>query len=176
MTVEGTNCDGNQADFDLYEDDGFGGLFDDYVNPLFIINPSAAFINGKAEALWYAAYISDGPGGIFDPPEYYFNAKLDSNPSTLLRSQSPGDNGLLSVMQNQPPTQPTPFLVAPNGGEVYDQSAVITWNPADDPEDDSIVYSLYYSDDSGATWSRITDDYGHINLIGGKSSLTVGFR
>lgn len=153
MTVEGTNCDGKQINFDLYEDDGFGGWFDDYVNPMFNLNPTAGFINGKAEASWYAIYMPDGMFG--GSPEYYFNAKLSDAPSTLLRSQGPGEYGLLSVKLNLPPTQPTPFLIAPNGTAVYNQSAVIRWNTAVDPENDAIEYSLYYSDDSGATWHYI---------------------
>jgi hypothetical protein len=169
MDLESTGCDGSQVNFDIYENDW---LIDDLS-----FHKSSTITSNKIELVWYAVYAPDGFEGVGGFPEYYFRASLASNPLTLMDSQGPSADGLLTVSPNQMPSQPTPFLITPNRGELYDNAAIVTWNPAIDPENDSILYSLYYSDDSGATWKAtpIVENYGHTNLIGGKSSLTIGF-
>ena len=173
MTVEGTNCaDGEQVNFNIWEDDL---IFSEDISDQFFVNPTAVFNGGTAAASWYAIFVPDGPGGLFDPPEFYFNAELASDPSVSLRSQGPAADGLIDVWPNSIVSKPVPFLIKPNGGEVYDQSASILWNAAVDPEDDAVVYSLYYSEDSGQTWNLITGNYGYINSAGGQSSFTFSF-
>lgn len=173
MTVEGTNCDGKEIMFNIYEDDLIN---DEDTSDEFVVKPKAVFDSGKAEAGWYAIYTPDGPGGLFDPPEYYFNAQLSEDSAVSIRSQGPGSNGLLKVWPNQRPYNETPFLIKPNGGEVYNESALVTWNPAIDPENDTIIYSLYYSNTSGNTWhGPIVQDYGFINTIEGEENLQLSF-
>ena len=173
MTVEGTNCaDGEQVNFNIWEDDL---IISEDISDQFFVNPTAVFNGGTAAASWYAIFVPDGPGGLFDPPEFYFNAELASDPSVSLRSQGPAADGLIDVWPNSIVSKPVPFLIKPNGGEVYDQSASILWNAAVDPEDDAVVYSLYYSEDSGQTWNLISGNYGYINSAGGQSSFTFSF-
>lgn len=79
------NCTGKQISFDIFESSPVlqGG------DRPSATKPQTITINGNTgSSTWGAEYIPDGPAGIFDPPEYYFNAKIVGG-TALLRSANP---------------------------------------------------------------------------------------
>lgn len=73
------NCLSETVSFEVREDDGLLG-FDPILN-----QPSNATFNtnGSLSTSWVAEYQPDGFGGLNDPPEYYFNATLLSDNTTI---------------------------------------------------------------------------------------------
>jgi parallel beta-helix repeat protein len=51
-----------------------------------------------------------------------------------------------------------PIILYPNGGETLNETVVIQWTAAVDSHSHTMVYSLYYSRDSGLTWRIIVSD------------------
>jgi len=159
-------CEGESVTFDIWEDDNtllmdwFGDLVNDDV--VEDIGLTASFdSNNVASVQWPARYVthdaSYSPTEI-GQPEYFFIA---ASANTVVPSSN-----LLIVTGNLPPQAPEPFLIEPNGGEVYDKSAVVKWEPASDPDDDALEYKLEYgiSTESGdILWSSqpITQNYGY---------------
>jgi hypothetical protein len=45
-------------------------------------------------------------------------------------------------------------VLSPNGGEVFTDTAVVSWS-ADDADQDPLTYVLQYSADDGATWQAV---------------------
>jgi len=172
LTVEATDCDDQEVYFNIFEDDVPFDILDDYTNDEFVVNPRAFFVAGKAEVTWNAIYLNDWP---VNPPEYYFDAELVLDSDVDMRSQGPSADGLLIVTGNEPPIPVDPFLIEPDGGELYDESAIVRWNPGLDPEEDPILYTLYYSADSGINWNLMKDDYGLILDIGAKRTISLNF-
>ena len=82
LTVEGTDCDGEEIDlFVIWEADLIG---DDSVNN----NPaSIEFSDGQAISTWTVEYQDD----FFGNPEYYFISNLKSDPSVKIDSRNYGD-------------------------------------------------------------------------------------
>lgn len=161
-------CEGQTVEFDIWEDDTpsildwFGDLLDDDVVQDYVgaSRLSATFSGNIAIAEWTALYKTTDPRGVWTEtgqPEYYFKAK-----STYTEVSS--DN-ILTVTGNLPPTAPSEFLIKPNGGEIYDQSAIVEWNPASDPDDGALVYRIEYSDDSGNAWNTLEERYGHDDAV-----------
>ncbi|MBI2107175.1 hypothetical protein HYT57_04265 [Candidatus Woesearchaeota archaeon] len=74
LTVEGRNCDGKIASFEVKEENVFG-TSDARNNP-----PSTEFYNGKAVVSWFTEWVEDG--WLEDDPEYLFIAKVDSKTIT----------------------------------------------------------------------------------------------
>ncbi len=85
LTVVGTSsCAGQAVNFTIWEDDFFPGD-DDSV----LINPANAVFSGSlVSTTWIAEWQGEGIPEV-DPPEYYFNAVLVSNPSTNIQSSAP---------------------------------------------------------------------------------------
>lgn len=71
LNVVGTNCDGKNVSFDVWEDDAFDELMDS--NP-----PADVTFNGTtATGTWIAEWIDDG--AFQGDPEYYFIASVAGN-------------------------------------------------------------------------------------------------
>jgi hypothetical protein len=85
LTVNATgSCSGQQVSFVVSQDNGLLTPGTVSTNP-----PNATFNgSGVAQSSWVAEYQQDGPGGLFDPPEYYFVATVISNNSNM-RSGNP---------------------------------------------------------------------------------------
>jgi hypothetical protein len=83
LTVTGTgSCAGKSVTFQVLEDDGILGT-----DPARNQPPTVKFdANGKANTSWLAEFQADGFNGINNPPEYYFNATVDS---TTVKSADP---------------------------------------------------------------------------------------
>jgi hypothetical protein len=83
LTVNGTgSCSGKQVSFVISQDNGILTAGTVTTNP-----PVATFNSSNiATSTWVSEYQQDGPGGLFDPPEYYFVATLSSTGATLLSS------------------------------------------------------------------------------------------
>lgn len=95
LTIEGGNCSGDEVEFEVFEDDLFGGD-DSPINQPDI----SVFYGDTAQTTWVAEYQPDGFNGINDPPEYYFTVKVVSNPTETIQSSDP----LLNVYP--PPISP----------------------------------------------------------------------
>jgi hypothetical protein len=52
---------------------------------------------------------------------------------------------------------PTVTVLTPNGGEVFTDTAVVSWSAAD-ADQDPLIYVLQYSADNGATWQAVGVD------------------
>lgn len=76
LTVSGTGgCAGKSVAFTVLEDDGVLGT-----DPVRNTPPSVKFdANNKANTSWLAEFQVDGFNGIGNPPEYFFNATVDSS-------------------------------------------------------------------------------------------------
>ena len=83
LSVTGSNCDGQQINFDINEDDLIG---DDAVS---IPPQSVLFSNGTAVTTWTAEYQTDW----WKNPEFYFDASLASDSNKTINS------GLLHVSE-----------------------------------------------------------------------------
>lgn len=89
LTVQGTNCDGEEVVFEVFEDDSgilefpFGGA-DDPVS----VNPVNAFFSGGSVITTWTTEWQNDCGGICNPPEYYFNAELVSDSGINIQSAS----------------------------------------------------------------------------------------
>jgi hypothetical protein len=57
---------------------------------------------------------------------------------------------------NDPPSNPT--ITYPKGGEIIDQSITVLWNPASDPDGDSLYYQVALYD--GQKWTYYNTGYG----------------
>ena len=76
LIIEGTNCDGEEIEFEIREDD-FGTS--DYVT-----NPSNIIYNSPNNyGIWIADYTDDAGFGQLPPPEYYFIATVISNGNSI---------------------------------------------------------------------------------------------
>jgi hypothetical protein len=95
LSVTGTNCEGQTANFLVWENDWdiseTIAFPDDFVN----INPNNAVFNssGVATTLWTAEWQDDGLLGLSGDPEYYFDVFAGADYSM--------SNGLLSVTPTQ---------------------------------------------------------------------------
>jgi len=82
----------------------------------------------------------------------------DSDSGIILQTSKPIDSftGSLSA-QNESISAGTPavFVIHPNGGESWRGAQTITWT-AIDPQNDSLIYIVYYSPNEGNTWIQIT--------------------
>ncbi len=89
LTVTGTGgCVGKSVAFTVLEDDGVLGT-----DPVTNQPPTVKFdANNKANTSWLAEFQVDGFNGVGNPPEYFFNATVDSS---TVKSADP----LLSVTQ-----------------------------------------------------------------------------
>ena len=74
LTVEGTNCDGEELTFEVWED-ATGEILDGGDDPASVNPASTTFSGGIATTTWTAERENDC-GGLCNPPEYYFNASL----------------------------------------------------------------------------------------------------
>jgi hypothetical protein len=79
---------------------------------------------------------------------------------------------VLSVTYNTAPGTPT--ITAPNGGEIYNASATITWSAPTDAEGDTLTYNLEYSPDNGGNWYSIATGVGGTSYNWSTSALTAG--
>src|SRR3989344_3835553 len=95
LIVNGNNCNGQLIDFVVKESDTLNPDDNVLLNPLSVI-----FNNNVATSTWTAEWQEDC-GGVCNPPEYYFVAKLNNNPSVLLESVT--DLVVNQVGTNQPP-------------------------------------------------------------------------
>ena len=85
LAVTGSDCEGQDVSFDVFEDDGGFGADDP---ALFNPNPGK-FVGGVANSVWTVEAQCDGDLlGIctLGKPEYYFIAKLVSDPSKTVKS------------------------------------------------------------------------------------------
>lgn len=83
LIVNGTGCEGQTLNWTIFEDDGIFGT--DSVS----INPSPVmFSSGQAIGSWIAEWQSDWP---FNPPEYYFSARVVSNNELIESSKLDAD-------------------------------------------------------------------------------------
>ncbi|NOX62230.1 MAG: hypothetical protein GXP42_09850, partial [Chloroflexi bacterium] len=55
------------------------------------------------------------------------------------------------------PHPPTVTLLAPNGGEILDDSVILQWQ-GEDADGDPLTYALQYSADGGQTWTTVALD------------------
>ncbi|MBD3312875.1 DUF4215 domain-containing protein, partial [Candidatus Woesearchaeota archaeon] len=182
LTLEGEACQDYEAYFDIWEDDTLSG--DDGMSQ-FAERPKANFNDGRAVAEWPAVYTPDcamfSDWGVLeaacDPPEYYFEASVLTSAGFTdpFRSQGGLLDGLLEVYPNQVPEASIPFLINPVDSGNYNQSIMVNWSPAVDPENDSVSYSLYYSNNSGGNWYLMESDYGIIDTINESRNFSVGF-
>jgi sugar lactone lactonase YvrE len=89
-------------------------------------------------------------GAVASPPARFIqyriklNATGDAQPS--VREVSIG-----YLPRNQPPRV---AFQLPSGGERWARSQTVRWN-ATDPDNDTLTYNLFYSDDAGATWKPL---------------------
>jgi hypothetical protein len=76
LTVIGTgSCAGKSVAFSVLEDDGVLGT-----DPVRNAPPTVKFdSNNKANTSWLAEFQVDGFNGVGNPPEYFFNATVDSS-------------------------------------------------------------------------------------------------
>ncbi len=81
VTASG-NCAGRVVEYQIWEDDGILGRDPVKVNP-----SSSAIISGSSTSNWVAEYQPDGLFGIADPPEYYFEARLNGESNFITSSQ-----------------------------------------------------------------------------------------
>jgi hypothetical protein len=145
LTLTGTNCDGKQMNFTVWEDDSsifefpLGGA-DDPAN----INPvNAVFSGGTATTTWTSEWQNDC-GGLCNPPEYYFVAYQVDNPSNTItssKSQELVTNKLYNANEiyvspaSQIVNQGNSFLVQVKGrapvtaSDVYGVQYNITYDP-----------------------------------------------
>jgi hypothetical protein len=80
LTVEGTDCDGEEVNFTVTENDGI------WPDDLVQIQPVNVFFSGdSATGTWEAEFVSDQVGN----PEYYFDAELVSDGAVTIQSSAP---------------------------------------------------------------------------------------
>ena len=53
----------------------------------------------------------------------------------------------------------TPFIIAPNGGEIIDGMFLISWTTSIDSWEHEVNYTISYSYDGGSTWYEIASDF-----------------
>ncbi len=81
LTVNGSNCDGEQIDFKIEEFDALSS------NENVTTNPSSATMSGDSLVVtWIAEWQSDGLDG---DPEYHFDAWINGASSEIVRSDTP---------------------------------------------------------------------------------------
>ena len=68
------NCSGKKVNINIKEDDWLLGVKNVSINP-----QSATFSNDTAQTSWVAEYQQDGIYGVWDPPEYFFEAQISGN-------------------------------------------------------------------------------------------------
>ncbi|MFT4415327.1 DNRLRE domain-containing protein [Fredinandcohnia humi] len=70
-------------------------------------------------------------------------------------TQKEFDSIYLEITYTEPPTKPT--ITSPNGGETWNSSHVISWNPSTDLEtaQNSLRYQIQLSTNNGSTWKDI---------------------
>lgn len=74
------DCNGKLVEISVKEDDGILGTQNVFANPA-----NAIFNGSSAQTSWIAQYQPDGIFGVWDPPEYFFNAQVTGD-STILKS------------------------------------------------------------------------------------------
>lgn len=116
LTVEGTNCDGKTASFEVKENDGFGLTYNVRNNP-----PSAPFTNGKVTVSWLTEWVEDGY--LQGDPEYLFIATADGKKIT--------SNNELEVYQQ--------CLDSDGDGYGREYSSACTYSGLDCKDDDSNI-------------------------------------
>ncbi|MFW9847742.1 MAG: right-handed parallel beta-helix repeat-containing protein [Candidatus Thorarchaeota archaeon] len=67
-----------------------------------------------------------------------------------------------------------PTILYPNGGEIINETAVIQWAEVFDTQRHDIVYTVFYSDNSGSSWVEIETDIEDNSYLWDTSSLTEG--
>jgi len=153
MIVTGSNCDGEQINFTVWEDDLFSGNDPPVTQPL-----DVNFVGSTATGSWQAEYQPDGIGGINDPPEFFYVVTVLSNASETVDSQALG-NPLLEV--NPPPASgENELYVNPSAQTVNQTDSVIIEIRAKAPTSASDIYSIQYDvlyNSSLLTFANITE-------------------
>jgi hypothetical protein len=127
-------CAGKQVAFEVRENDSLlEGLLDEPVTT----NPaSASIVGATASSAWTSEWQEDGLLGVFNPPEYFFNASLTDNPSVKTRSSDPllsvnkASIQVLSRVEIQPASLTTSVGVPPTGMSAlaYDMNNKPIWS------------------------------------------------
>jgi hypothetical protein len=119
----------------------------------------------------YAIELQDANGGVIGKPlsftasfidvegdlrdTVFFNFQIPEQPGVAKIVLKKGSQVLDTITQSSHP--PTVSVTAPNGGETWSGTQMITWN-ASDPDGDSLSFTILYSPDDGATWYPIASD------------------
>jgi hypothetical protein len=148
LIVNGTNCDGQQISFEVWEYDGspleflLGGA-DDSV----LVNPvNVSFVGNSAVGTWISEWQNDC-SGLCNPPEYYFIVRLTSNPLMNVNSRTIG-NPLLNVY---PLTTTNEVLIYPPLQQVTRGSNFSVEIHAKAPNTASDIYGLQFDFDYNST-------------------------
>jgi hypothetical protein len=75
---------------------------------------------------------------------------------------------------NDPPA--TPVITYPQGGEIVDSSITVKWNPASDPDGDSLKYQVAFMDGDGVGWTYYETGYGVTQYTINTASAVEGSR
>ena len=104
---------------------------------------------------WSAPYAAASGEAVTSPQARYiqYQAVFTGDAASLAAGTTPRlrDVSLYYLPRNRPPTI---SLVKPVGGDAVSKAAQLQWS-ASDPDKDTLVYDVFYSSDSGKTWTPI---------------------
>ncbi|MHA2362595.1 MAG: DUF2341 domain-containing protein [Candidatus Hodarchaeales archaeon] len=83
---------------------------------------------------------------------YLISVVVDDGFGLLVNDTS---NVVFSIQNTVPHTLSVPTVISPNGGELLGDIITINWTASIDSLSHSLNYTLYYSNNSGSSWSQI---------------------
>ncbi|MBI4095485.1 MAG: S8 family serine peptidase [DPANN group archaeon] len=135
------------------------------------INASVTDLDGQGDILavyfWYTngtnyTLIGNSTAAVGSAYNITFNtsAVTDGRNYNIFVNATDGtsvvnDTSDTSFIINNKNENPAVNLTAPVGGETWNGDKSITWN-ATDPEDDTLTVTIYYSNNSGSTWTQLS--------------------
>lgn len=149
-------------------------LDDSLINPTKLYNLQLDYETPNVPQQSYALELV-GAGGVVllsepftptipfeDDPAQVFVLTVPFNPDTEIIRVVEDSTILHQVAVSANPPQVT--VLQPNGGENVTDQLTIQWD-ASDPDDDSLLYTVEYSPDDGATWQVIQTNYHTTTLV-----------
>lgn len=67
-----------------------------------------------------------------------------------------------------------PKIISPKSGEFLSGIVKISWTPSYDPSENPIVYSVYYSDNGGESWTLVAYKIDELSTLWDTNDLRVG--
>jgi hypothetical protein len=143
-------------------------LDESMINPSKVYSLQQELVAPNAPAQEYALELV-GPGGIVllsqpftptppfeDDPAQVFVLTVPYDPNTEIIRLVEDSTVLHQVEVSPNPPQVT--VLQPNGGENITDQVTIQWE-ASDPDEDTLLYTIEYSPDDGATWQVVQTNY-----------------